>query len=127
MSQKTDLEERLNKLCLAADGWVVAWGLSRLLRDISIDFSDELGSALGTLDLPRMRICLNGVLLLQANEQLLHETLCHELAHAVAAFRYGTGIDEHGVEWGEYLEKAGFKPRPVIELSQVAGLRPPSE
>lgn len=114
--------ERLERLFTTAQGWCVSWGLSRLMKDITIEFCEDPGAALGTLDLRRMTVTLNGVLLLEANELLLFETLCHELAHAVAAFRYGVGIQEHGVEWSEYMERAGFAPRPVIAAAEIVGL-----
>ncbi len=122
--RQSTTEQRLDRLYSEAERWVVLWGLSRLLRDISIEFADDLGPALGRLDLGKMQIRLNGVLLLPANESLLHETLCHELAHAVAAYRYGPGIKEHGIEWCEYMEKAGSTPRPVIHLAEIEGLDP---
>lgn len=114
--------EKLNALFEEANGWCAEWGLSRLMRDVSIEFSDEIGQALGRCDVRRMSITLNGVLLRPENERLLAETLCHELAHVIAALRYGCGIEEHGSEWAEYMTKAGFAPRPVIAASLVAGL-----
>jgi predicted SprT family Zn-dependent metalloprotease len=69
-----------------------------------------------------MTVTLNGVLLLDRNDKLLFETLCHELAHIVSSARYGCSIGEHGPEWQDYMEKAGFAPRPVIPQSEVAGL-----
>jgi predicted SprT family Zn-dependent metalloprotease len=81
-----------------------------------------LGGALGRCDLRSLQISLNGVLLLDENEDLLRETLCHELAHVVASVRYGTRIAEHGEEWCEYMRRAGFAPRAVIPATLVVGL-----
>ena len=117
------MRRRLESLYREAQGWSAKWGLSRLLRDVDIEFSDALGSALGRCDLRTGLISLNGVLLLDGNEELLRETLCHELAHVVASVRYGTRIAEHGVEWSEYMARAGFAPRAVIPASLVVGLR----
>lgn len=113
---------RLDNLFAEAKRWSLVWGLSRLMRDVKIEFSNSTGSALGRCDLKTMTVTLNGLLLLDRNEELLHETLCHELAHVVASFRYGCGIEEHGPEWCEYMEQAGFKPRPVIPQREVGGL-----
>ena len=118
------MQRRLESLYREAQGWAATWGLSRLMRDVEIEFSDTLGSALGRCDLRTGLVSLNGVLLLDGNEDLLRETLCHELAHIVASVRYGPRIAEHGVEWSEYMVRAGFVPRAVIPASLVVGLRP---
>ena len=93
-----------------------------MARDADLRFADDLGLALGRCDLQAGRIALNGVLLLPENEALLFETLCHEAAHLVAHVRYGPAIAEHGPEWQECMEKAGFRPRAVIPIGLVAGL-----
>ena len=127
MAKPSRLEKRLQKLFARAETWVSLWGLNRLLRDFSIEFSDDLGSNLGQCDLRARKILLNAVLLLDANEALLFETLCHELAHAVTAARYGNRVAEHGIEWCEYMERAGFTPRAVIpEECIVRSEGPPS-
>lgn len=114
-----DPEKRLERLFEEAKHWASVWGLSRLMRDVSVEFSDADESKLGQCDLRRMTITLNAVLLLQENEELLYETLCHELAHVVAAFRYGPRIQEHGPEWQEYMQRAGIHPRPVIPAEEI--------
>jgi hypothetical protein len=116
------IERRLEALYSEAQRWCILWGCSRLIRDVNIEFSEDSDSALGTLDLRTMSVALNGVLLLEQNAALLRETLCHELAHALAAVRYGTGIEEHGAEWREYMEKAGFRARAVIAAEEIEGL-----
>lgn len=107
----------------ALERWCTTWGLYRLAREAKISFSDQLGMNLGRCDVRAGRILLNGVLLFPDNEKLLYETLCHEAAHIVAHLRYGPAIEEHGVEWQEYMEKAGYQPRPHIPESEVFGLR----
>lgn len=116
------MQRRLDGLFRAAQGWCAAWGLTRVMRDVDIGFSDELGMKLGRCDLRRLEVLLNGVLLLEENEALLRETLCHELAHIVASVRYGTRIQEHGLEWQDYMRRAGFEPRAVIPAGEVRGL-----
>jgi len=115
------MQRKLERLFREAQRWTALWGLSRLMRDVDIEFSGDLGAALGHCDLTRLTITLNAVLMLERNEALLLETLCHELAHVVASVRYGTRIEEHGPEWAEYMTRAGFIPRPVIPESRVAG------
>ena len=116
------IQTRLDHLYSEAQRWCIVWGCSRLIRDVNIDFSEDSNAALGTLNLRTMKIVLNGILLLEQNTPLLHETLCHELAHAAAAIRFGTGIEDHGVEWCEYMGKAGVRPRAVIAAEEIVGL-----
>ena len=113
---------RLEKLHADFGRWCMVWGLSRLAREADIQFADDLGMALGRCDPRSGHIVLNGVLLATGNETLLAETLCHEAAHLVAHLRYGPRIAEHGPEWQEYMTKAGFQPRPVIPIGEVAGM-----
>ncbi len=115
-------QRQLDRLFAAFREWCVLWGLSRLARDATIEFSDSLYAALGQCDLRAGRITLNAVLLLPPNESLLRETLCHEAAHLVAFVRFGPGIEEHGPEWQDFMRRAGYSPRSVIPRSQVAGL-----
>lgn len=117
-----ELQGNLDRLFGQFRGWCVLWGISRLSRDATIEFSDQLDDALGQCDLRAGKVVLNAVLLLPANEGLLHETLCHEAAHLVAYVRFGSGIAEHGTEWQDYMRRAGFEPRPVIPRSLVYGL-----
>ncbi len=119
---KAKTQEKLAQLHRELEKWCSLWGLYRLSREAKISFSDQLGLALGKCDIQRGQIFLNGVLLLPENEKLLFETLCHEAAHITAHLRYGPAIEEHGVEWQEYMEKAGFEPRPVIKQEEVFGL-----
>ncbi|HEY1172318.1 MAG TPA: SprT-like domain-containing protein [Verrucomicrobiae bacterium] len=119
---KDRTQETLAKLHRELERWCTLWGLYRLSREAKIAFSTQLGLALGKCDPKSGQILLNGVLLLPENEKLLFETLCHEAAHITAHLRYGPAIEEHGVEWQEYMEKAGFVPRPVIEVKEVFGL-----
>ncbi len=119
---KAPTQDTLMQLHRELEKWCSLWGLYRLSREAKISFSDQLGLALGKCDIQRGQIFLNGVLLLPENEKLLFETLCHEAAHLTAHLRYGPAIEEHGVEWQEYMEKAGFAPRPVIRQEEVFGL-----
>jgi predicted SprT family Zn-dependent metalloprotease len=119
---KAPTQDKLAQLHRELERWCSLWGLYRLSREAKISFSDQLGLALGKCDIQRGQIFLNGLLLLPENEKLLFETLCHEAAHITAHLRYGPAIEEHGVEWQEYMEKAGFEPRAVIKQEEVFGL-----
>ncbi len=110
---------KLDRLFEAAKRWTSVWGYSRLMRELNIEFSPPNQSALGRCDLTRKTVTLNGVLLLDPNEALLFETLCHELAHVVTVMRYGNRVEEHGPEWSECMEKAGFKARAKIPKSLI--------
>lgn len=121
-SAKEDLPPKLDRLYAEAGRWSAIWGYTRLMREVEIEFTQINRSTLGRCDLRRGKITLNGVLLLQANEPLLFETLCHELAHVVTTIRYGTRVQEHGPEWCEFMEKAGFNPRPVIPMELITFL-----
>jgi len=114
-------QRRLERLYAAAENWTAAWGCSALLREVSIEFAEPNTQALGTLALKSRVITLNGLLLQQPKDELLHETLCHELAHAATAWRYGLKTEEHGVEWQEFMQKAGFTPRPHIFRDEIHG------
>jgi predicted SprT family Zn-dependent metalloprotease len=111
---------KLDELFEEAKRWCLLWGLSRLMRDVTIDFSNDLSSRLGACDLRTMTVTLNGVLLLDRKEDILRETLCHELSHIIASLRYGCGIEEHGQEWAEYMRKAGFEPRACIPQTELS-------
>lgn len=90
---------------------------------MDIRFSDRIGSALGRCELQRGRVTLNALLLHPSNEALLLETLCHEAAHLAVYLRYGPAVDEHGPEWEDFMKRAGYEPRPVIDWREVPDVR----
>jgi len=118
-STPQELSVKLDRLFEAAKRWAAVWGYSRLMRELDVEFSPATRSVLGRCDITRKTVTLNGVLLLDPNEALLFETLCHELAHVVTVLRYGNRVEEHGPEWSEYMEKAGFRPRAVIPKALI--------
>ncbi|MDA7916237.1 SprT-like domain-containing protein [Verrucomicrobia bacterium] len=113
------LVRTLERLHESLTEWSVAWGLSRLARDVDVQFAEELGGDLGQCDLGRHVITLHALLLEPRNGDLLFETLCHEAAHLVAYHRYGTGIESHGPEWQGYMKKAGYQPRAEIREADL--------
>ena len=75
-----------------------------------IQFSGRLKSSLGRTRVDVHKVSLNP-LLTSANEQLLDEVLCHELAHIAIYERFGASVKPHGPEWTALVRQAGFEPR----------------
>jgi predicted SprT family Zn-dependent metalloprotease len=59
--------------------------------------------------------------LLGAPDQLLHEVLCHEAAHAAVYELHGRGPKPHGLEWRKLMVAAGFEPRVRLKVALLAG------
>ena len=86
------------------------WGCSDLASSVAIQFSGRLKSSLGRTRVDVHKVSLNP-LLTSANEQLLDEVLCHELAHIAIYERFGASAKPHGPEWIALVRQAGFEPR----------------
>ena len=102
--------------------YFLLWGRPELTSSVIIQFSDRLRSSLGRTRVDVRRVRLNP-LLASANEQLLDEVLCHELAHIAVYENYGTHVKPHGPEWTALVRQAGFEPR--LRIS-VADEKPPT-
>ena len=57
--------------------------------------------------------------LLNGPPGLLEEVLCHEVAHAAAAAKFGARIRPHGTEWRDLMRDAGFEPRTRIPDTEL--------
>ena len=57
--------------------------------------------------------------LLSGPPGLLEEVLCHEVAYAAAAARFGARIRPHGTEWRGLMRDAGFEPRTRIPDTEL--------
>ena len=90
--------------------YFLLWGRPELASSVIIQFSARLRSSLGRTRVDVRRVRLNP-LLANANEQLLDEVLCHEIAHIVVYERFGTSVKPHGPEWAALVRQAGFEPR----------------
>jgi len=99
-----------NKIQAKSDEYFSLWGCPDLARSVVIQFSDRLKSSLGRARVDVRNVRLNS-LLASANEQLLDEVLCHELAHIAIYERFGTSVKPHGPEWVALVRQAGFEPR----------------
>jgi len=92
------------------------WGRPGLASSVIIQFSGRLRSSLGRTRVDVRRVRLNP-LLASANEQLLDEVLCHELAHIAVYENYGAHVKPHGPEWTALVRQAGFEPRLRISIA----------
>jgi predicted SprT family Zn-dependent metalloprotease len=102
--------------------YFLLWGRPELAGSVIIQFSGRLRSSLGRTRVDVRRVRLNP-LLASANEQLLNEVLCHELAHIAVYERFGTSVKPHGSEWASLVQRAGFEPR---LRHSVTGEKPPT-
>jgi predicted SprT family Zn-dependent metalloprotease len=93
-----------------SDEYLSLWGCSGLASSVVIQFSSRLKSSLGRTRADVRNVRLN-LLLAGANEQLLDEVLCHELAHIAIYERFGSSVRPHGPEWTALVRQAGFEPR----------------
>jgi len=98
------------KIQAKTDEYFSLWGCSDLASSVVIQFSDRLKSSLGRTRVDTRNVRLNP-LLASANERLLDEVLCHELAHIVVYERFGMSVKPHGPEWAALVRQTGFEPR----------------
>lgn len=105
-------------------GYFLLWGAPELGSSVAIQFSNRLRTSLGRTRVDARRIRLHA-LLAHADEQLLDEVLCHELAHVVVYERFGRSAKPHGPEWAALMRQAGFEPR--LRISIGSEMSPISE
>ena len=86
------------------------WALPDLAEKVHIDFSNCLKSSWGRSSVENRSIRLHPDLAL-ADEELVDEVLCHELAHIAVYEKYGPGKRPHGGEWASFVREAGFDPK----------------
>lgn len=100
--------------------WLETWKVSRLSRDLRVEFSPRLRRAFGRCYQSDRLIRLTPSLI-GAQSYLMDEVLCHEAAHAAVYERYGADCQPHGKEWRLMMEAAGFEPRVRIPVVVRAG------
>lgn len=100
----------------------------RLPKDIPLRISRRMRSRLGHMAPEGSRrrpvvaeIALNRTLFRRGNEEVLRETLLHEMAH-VAAYLFD-GESGHGEAWRAWAVRAGCEPAPCISLPVRSGRR----
>ena len=95
--------------------YFLLWGVTGLKNNIDFQFSNRLRRALGLTRVDTRRVRLNPVLI-NTNNKLLDEVLCHELAHIVVYARFGKKAKPHGPEWAALMRQAGYRPRIRINI-----------
>jgi SprT protein len=107
LSQEKQLATRIQE---KSTEYFLLWGVPDLVNSIDTQFSNRLRKALGRTRVDTRRVRLNS-LLMNANNNLLDEVLCHELAHIVVYTRFGEKAKPHGPEWAALMHQAGYRPR----------------
>lgn len=102
------------ELLAASASWCELWELSGLLERVTIKTSGRMTSSLGRACHSRMEIKLHRKLFHASARDLLHEVMCHELAHLVAYELHGQAIRPHGQQWKKLMVAAGYSPRVTI-------------
>jgi predicted SprT family Zn-dependent metalloprotease len=101
------------------------WSIPALASASTIEFSSRMTVSLGRCIPTRGIVRLNASLQADTDE-LLHEVVCHELAHMAVYLRHGAGVRPHGPEWRGLVEAAGYTPsvRLSVDASLSSGARP---
>lgn len=99
--------------------WCRLWHTEPLADSLKITINPRLRASVGRCTPGRGRIHV-AAFLLHAPEALVHEVLCHEVAHAAVLELYGEHKRPHGPEWRELMRRAGFTPRTTITTEQLA-------
>jgi predicted SprT family Zn-dependent metalloprotease len=102
-----DLPEWARKRSAA---WLTLWNARGLDSSIAIEWSSRMTRSLGRC-YPERRVIRLAASLIDGPQNVLEETLCHELAHIVAFEHNGKNGRPHGPEWKALMRKAGFAPR----------------
>jgi len=90
--------------------WLETWNTPGLAARTRIEISPRLTRSLGRC-YPDRRLIRISSHLEGAPDGLLHEVLCHEMAHLAARELHGRNVRPHGPEWKALMTSAGFEPR----------------
>ena len=102
--------------------WLQTWNTPDLATHAKIELSPRLTRSLGRCYPDRRLIRIAAYVAQPKNgESLLHEVLCHELAHLAARELHGARIRlrlratagqvrRHGPEWKRFMGAAGYNP-----------------
>lgn len=71
---------------------------------------DKRGTTAGTAHWLKWEINLNSVLLMENLEDMIEDTVPHEIAHLVANAVHGGLIKPHGAEWQSVMRLFGLRP-----------------
>jgi predicted SprT family Zn-dependent metalloprotease len=122
--QSTRWAEDVSGLTRRLARWGELWGLPDLARRVTVEWSPRFRRSLGRA-FPRQGKVRLSTSLLSAPTALLHEALCHEVAHIAVGELYTSRCRPHGPEWAKLVLQAGFEPRTRLAAGQ-APLRQPS-
>jgi SprT protein len=90
--------------------WLHTWDTPDLATQTRIELSPRLTRSLGRC-YPDRRLIRIASHVAQSTNGLLHEVLCHELAHLAARELHGPRIRPHGPEWKALMRAAGYDPK----------------
>ena len=116
MTESAQSFERLWRPLVAR--WSETWNLPHLPDRIQVKASSRMRVSLGRCLASQGEIRI-AQFLLSGPPGLLEEVLCHEVAHAAAAARFGARIRPHGTEWRGLMRDAGFEPRTRIPDTEL--------
>ena len=101
-----------------AASWCRLWGVAGLERRGTLTVSRGLRSALGRCNPGRGDIRIASYLM-AAPTSLIHEVLCHEIAHVAVEELDGRSVRPHGREWQALMRTAGFAPRVRLSIEDI--------
>ncbi|MGH7333365.1 MAG: SprT-like domain-containing protein [Candidatus Rokuibacteriota bacterium] len=96
--------------------WGHRWGLPALGQSVQVEWGRRFRRSLGRVHLDRRLVRLSAELA-AAPITVLHEVLCHEVAHLAARDLHGRHCQPHGPEWVTLVRAVGFEARPRIPWS----------
>jgi predicted SprT family Zn-dependent metalloprotease len=91
------------------------WNEPELPLAVTVRLSTRMRRSVGLCRPASGRIALNRHLL-AGNTALLHEVLCHELAHVVVYRRHQRVPVPHGPEWQTLVRAAGYVPSTALRM-----------
>lgn len=123
-----NLYEQLDtdRLRTLSSKWYEIWEVNQATT-VDVKVNRRLRRSLGICRPTNALIGLNNILLQPGNDELLEETLCHELAHLITHQRYGRRARPHGNEWATLMLSAGFRARVQIPSHEVSGYVPSTQ
>lgn len=95
--------------------WLETWDTPHLAAHAKIELSPRLTRSLGRC-YPDRRLIRIAPFVAHSENGLLHEVLCHELAHLAARELHGARIRPHGAEWKRLMRAAGYEPKTRLPL-----------
>jgi len=105
------------------DHWLHLWTVPELEAKSRIEWSSRLTRSLGRA-FPDKCLIRIASFLSTADEPLLEEILCHEMAHLATRELYGPRARPHGPEWKALMVQAGFEPRTRLPSPNGSGPSP---